>query len=268
VTDRPDPSSSRDEASATPSPAHGDSSGLAARPAYYAGARSGWGDWWTLLHPPYTAWNLSYVTIGATLAPHVYLTRLLATLLAFLLAVGFAAHALDELQGRPLGTRIRSSVLVATTVLGLSGAVTLGVIGLSRVGGLLIPFMILGPVLVVTYNMELFGGILHNSAGLGLSWGSFTVLVGYVAQTGRLAVSPVLAAVGAFSLIWAQRALSTQARLVRRHAVAIEGRVTLASGEVVPIDATWLLAPLETALRAVSWGVIFLAGAMAVARLT
>ena len=28
-------------------------------------ARARWRDWWTLLHPPYTAWHLSYVVIGA-----------------------------------------------------------------------------------------------------------------------------------------------------------------------------------------------------------
>ena len=40
-----------------------------ARPAYYAARPGGWRDWWTLLHPPYTSWHLSYVVIGATLAP-------------------------------------------------------------------------------------------------------------------------------------------------------------------------------------------------------
>ena len=71
------------------------------RPAFYAAGAGGWRDWWTILHPPYTAWHLSYVVIGASLAPHVDAGRLLATLLAFFLAVGIAAHLLDELHGRP-----------------------------------------------------------------------------------------------------------------------------------------------------------------------
>ena len=72
-------------------------------PAYYAARTTGWRrDVWALLHPPYTAWHLSYVLIGASLAPTVSLVRLIATLLAFFLAVGIAAHALDELRGRPL----------------------------------------------------------------------------------------------------------------------------------------------------------------------
>ena len=84
------------------------------KPAYYAAdSVGGWRDWWLVLHPPYTAWHLAYVVIGASLAPHVQLSRLVATLLAFLLAVGFAAHALDELHGRPLGTHIPSASLQA-----------------------------------------------------------------------------------------------------------------------------------------------------------
>ena len=59
-----------------------------------------------LLHPPYTLWHLSYVAIGATLAPRFDGGRLVATLLAFFLAVGVCAHALDELHGRPLRTTI------------------------------------------------------------------------------------------------------------------------------------------------------------------
>ena len=35
------------------------------RPAFYALAPGGWRDWWTLLHPPYTMWHLSYVALGA-----------------------------------------------------------------------------------------------------------------------------------------------------------------------------------------------------------
>jgi len=42
-----------------------------ARPAFYALAPGGWRDYVTLLHLPYTLWHLSYVVIGACLAPHV-----------------------------------------------------------------------------------------------------------------------------------------------------------------------------------------------------
>jgi hypothetical protein len=245
----------------------GDAPEIERRPSFYAARSGGWRDWWTLLHPPYTAWHLAYVVIGASLAPRIEVSRLLATLLAFFFAVGLAAHALDELHGRPLGTRIPAPVLVAVTVAGLLGAITLGIVGLSRVGWPLIPFMVLGPVLVVAYNWELFGGLFHSDLGFALAWGSFPVLVSYVAQTGRLALGPVLAAAAAFALSAAQRRLSTPARTIRRRTRQVEGQITLGNGDVLPLDVRTLLAPLETALHAMSWGVVLFAAALAVARL-
>jgi hypothetical protein len=207
------------------------------------------------------------VVIGASLAPRVEVSRMVATLLAFLFAVGFAAHALDELHGRPLRTRIPNAALVAVTVLGLSGAIALGIVGLSRVGWPLIPFMVVGPLLVVAYNWELWGGRIHTDAGFALAWGAFPVLVAYVAQTGRLAASPIIAAAAAFALSVAQRRLSTPARAIRRRASSVEGRITFANGDSIPLDERTLLAPLERALHALSWGVVLAAASLAVARL-
>ncbi len=237
------------------------------RPAYYAARSDGWREWWTLLHPPYTAWHLSYVVIGAALAPHVDLTRLLATLLAFFAAVGLGAHALDELHGRPLRTHIPSAVLVAVTVAGLTTAVVLGVAGVARVGWLLVPFIVVGPLLVVAYNAELFGGIVHTDVGFAVAWGAFPLLTAYVAQADRLGLAAVLGAVAAFALSYAQRSLSAPARSLRRHVTAVRGSMTLVDGTTRPLDETVLLAPLERALGATSWGLMALAAALAVARL-
>jgi hypothetical protein len=241
--------------------------GLPPRPAYYAAASGGWRDWWTLLHPPYTAWHLAYVVIGAALAPQVRLTPLFATLGAFFLAVGLAAHALDELHGRPLRTRIPSAVLLVTAIAGLAGAVGLGVVGVLRVGWPLIPFMVAGPCLVIAYNAELFGGIVHTDAGFAAAWGAFPLLTAYVAQTGTVSAGSALAAAGAFGLSAAQRSLSTPARMLRRRTSVVTGAITLADGEVIALDAERLLRPLEQALRSMSWSVVLLAAALAVARL-
>jgi hypothetical protein len=241
---------------------------LAARPAYYAARPGAWRDWWTLLHPPYTAWHLSYVVIGAALAPQVLVSYLIATVLAFFLAVGLAAHALDELRDRPLRTAIPSAALVAVVMVGLLGALVLGVFGVIRVGWTLIPFMVAGPLLVIAYNAELFGGLVHTDFGFAAAWGAFPVLTAYTAQTGTLAVAPVIAAGGAFALSAAQRQLSTPARNIRRRAQRVEGSIIFGDGRTVPITADALLQPLERALRAASWSIILLAAALAVARLT
>jgi hypothetical protein len=234
------------------------------RPAYYAARSGGWRDWWTLLHPPYTGWHLSYVVIGASLAPHVRTSHLVATVLAFFLAVGVAAHALDELHGRPLRTRIPSWALVAAVVVGLLGALVLGVFGVLRVGWVLVPFMVAGPLLVIGYNAELF---LHTDSGFAFAWGSFPLLTGYVAQARTLSVAAVLAAVAAFALSYAQRALSTPARDIRRRVSSVSGTVTFSSGRVVELSADVLMRPLESALRGASWAIMLFAAALAVARL-
>jgi len=236
-------------------------------PAFYAAGTGGWRDWWLVLHPPYTAWHLAYVVIGACLAPLVNTTRLLATLLAFFLAVGVAAHALDELHGRPLRTHLRSSYLVTAAVIGLVSGVALGVLGVTKTGWVLVPFIIVGPLIVVGYNAELFGGVVHNDAGFAAAWGAFPVLTAYVAQTKTMAVAPVLAALGAFALSIAQRRLSTPARTLRRRTERVEGAVTLATGEANVIDRHYLLYPLEGALRALTWSTVLFATALAVAKL-
>jgi hypothetical protein len=241
--------------------------GTDARPAFYAARGGGWRDVWTLLHPPYTAWHLSYVVIGACLAPHVQLSRLVATLLAFFLAVGVAAHAMDELHGRPLRTRIPSWALVAATVVGLAGAVVLGAVGVARVGWVLVPFIVAGPLLVVAYNAELFGGVVHTDLGFALAWGGFPVLTAYVAQTSTVRLAAVFGAAAAVGLSAAQRSLSTPARALRRKVSGVVGSATFEDGREYLLNAKVLRAPLERALRCMSWGMVVLAAAMAFSRL-
>ena len=237
------------------------------RAAFYAARPGGWRDWWTLLHPPYTAWHLGYVAIGAALASSFDGVVLGATVLAFFAAMGIGAHALDELHGHPLHTRIPDRALVVAGTAGVLAAVLLGIAGLHRVGPALIPFIVIGPVLVAGYNLELFHGRLHTDLGFALAWGAFPVLTGYVAQAGRLGVAAVVGAAGAATLAYAQRALSTPARLLRRRAQRVDGTLTLDDGTLQPLDAATLLRPLEVALRALAWSVVLVAAAMVAARL-
>ena len=139
-----------------------------------------------LLHPPYTLWHLSYVAIGATIAPRFDGGRLVATLVAFFLAVGVCAHALDELHGRPLRTAIPGWLLVAAAAASLAGAVALGIVGMARVGPGLAVFIVVGVALTVGYNLELLGGRLHNDVTFAAAWGAFPVLTAYYAQAETL----------------------------------------------------------------------------------
>lgn len=237
------------------------------RPAFYAARPGGWRDWWTLLHPPYTLWHLSYVVVGACLAPKVAVSRLLATLLAFFLAVGIAAHAYDELQDRPLRTQIPTWALVATCLGGLAGALAIGVFGVFEAGVVLVPFLVVGPLLVIAYNADLLGGAFHTDLGFALSWGAFPVLTAYVAQAADLSWGAVLAAGGATALSLAQRALSTPARRLRRRIVDVDGTAELTDGSEIRLDRDALLGPLERGLRALAWSVVLFAAALALFRL-
>jgi hypothetical protein len=237
-------------------------------PAYYAArASGGWRrDVLAILHPPYTAWHLSYVVIGASLAPALDLTRLGATLLAFFLAVGISAHALDELRGRPLRTELPAKALWIAAILGLAGAVALGVAGIFVVGPGLLPFMAAGVLFVFAYNLELLGGRLHGDFWFALSWGAFPVVTAYFAQTGRLSIAAVAIA-AAYALSFGQRALSTPARLLRRKTRSVTGTLTLLDGSEAHLDEPALLKPLELGLQAFAWGVVALAVGLAAMRL-
>ena len=239
------------------------------RPAFYAArGPGGWRDWWTILHPPYTAWHLSYVVLGAAIAPTMDLVRLLGTLLAFFLAVGISAHAFDELHGRPLRTTLSDRVLWVAAVAGLVGAVAIGIVGVAQVGPGLLVFIAVGPVLVIGYNLEILGGRLHTDAGFAIAWGAFPVLTAYFAQAERLGLAALAGAAAAFAFSYAQRCLSSPARMVRRRVGHVEGTVRMVDGTIRTVDRALLLTPLERALRALSWAMVALAVALLLARTT
>lgn len=230
-------------------------------------------DCWTLLHPPYTVWHLSYAVLGAALATHVSWLALVMTVLAFFLAVGVAAHALDERAGHPLRTRFTDRGLAVAAGVALSIAVLLGVYGALVWDGTNWPLLVavpVGVVLVVGYNLELFGDRLHTDGVFAWGWGGFPVAVGFVAQspdlTWALLAAAVAATLGGVGTSYAQRHLSTPARELRRRTSDVTGTITRLDGGVEPLDRAVLLAPLERALGALSWAVPVIAVATLLAR--
>jgi hypothetical protein len=239
-----------------------------ARPAFYALAPGGWRDYLTVLHPPYTAWHLSYVAIGACLAPHFHADRLGAAAAAFFLALGIGAHSLDELQGRPLQTRIPERILLALTVVSLAGAVAIGIAGAVTFNLWLLVFVALGTVLVPVYNLELFGGAIHNSPGFALAWGAFPLLTGYFACAETITWVSLLAAGYAALTSYVQRVLSTPVRHVRRRVAAVTGTAELRDGTREALTPEHLYGTQERSLQLLAAANVCLAGALLVLRLT
>lgn len=237
------------------------------RPAFYALRPGGWRDLLTLLHPPYTAWHLSYVAIGAAVAPCLDGHRLLWTLLAFLLAVGVAAHALDELHGRPLRTGISDRTLIALTAISLAGAVAIGVVGAVSISYWLLAFIVVGVLLVLAYNLELFGGRMHSDLWFALAWGAFPAFTAFWVQAGEVRVNGVLVAAACLMLSMTQRRLSTPVRELRRRTLSLHGEQQLSGGRSIELDAARVAAPMEGALMACATGLVLLAGALVLGRL-
>ena len=236
-------------------------------PAFYALTPGGWRDYWTLLHPPYTVWHLSYVALGAAIAPAFRMRWLLESLLAFFLAMGVAAHALDELHGRPLGTRISSGVLIGLAVAGSVGAVALGVHGVISATGWLGVCIPVGVFLVVAYNLESFGGRFHSDLWFALAWGGFPVITAYLAQTGTLRPPAVLLAAACVGVSAAQRTLSTPVRRLRREVAEVRGTLVLRDGTQEHLTDAALRAAPERALKLLSLAVPLLALAAVLTRL-
>ncbi|MFN8108324.1 MAG: hypothetical protein U0Y82_00485 [Thermoleophilia bacterium] len=237
------------------------------RPAFYALRPGGWRDLVTLLHPPYTAWHLSYVAFGAAAAPTVHHDRLVATMLAFFLGVGVSAHALDELAGRPLATRLSDGVLVALAVAGLVGAVGIGVAGAITVSAGLVPFVVAGAFILVAYNLELFGGRFHTDLWFALSWGAFPALTSYWINAQQLRVQGLLVAAGCFGLSVAQRRLSSPVRELRRRTVSLTGTQELTDGSSRELDIAVLATPLDGALRASAAALVLLSAGVLIPQL-
>ena len=238
-----------------------------ARPAFYALASGGWRDYLTLLHAPYTAWHLSYVAIGAALTPEFAISRLLPTLGAFFLAVGIGAHALDELRGRPLQTRIPERVLVALAVVSIAAAVAIGVVGAVLVNPWIGAFVAAGAFIVIAYNLELFGGRFHGDAWFALAWGAFPLLTGFFAAAEELDGAAILGAAFAFALSLAQRRLSSRVRDVRRRVSRVSGTVKRRDGSSQQLTAADLMDAEEGALRVLAAATVALAAALVMMQL-
>ena len=237
------------------------------RPAFYALGPGRLSEVLTLLHPPYTLWHLSYVALGAGVAPQIHVNRLLWTLAAFGLAVGIGAHALDEMRDRPLQTSFSDRALGLAGGLSLLAALAIGIGGILTVSAWLTPLVIAGGLFLPAYNLELLGGRFHSDAWFAIGWGAFPAFTGYFVNSLEVGVAGLAMAAGCMALSFAQRRLSSAARELRRRTLSVEGVRRLSDGSSQELSLETMLAPLDGALLMLSLAVPALAVALLVARL-
>lgn len=230
-------------------------------PAFYATTGSLWGDLLAILHPPYTAWHLAYVVIGTSLAATVSLSRLGWTLLVFFFAVGIAAHALDEVKGRPLSTSLSDRALWGLASAALGIAAVLVAIGSVQLSPWIWLWAVVGLFFALGYPLE-WPSFVHTDLGFGVGWGAYPVLVGYWVQAEGLSLSAVTVAAFAMLLSLAQRSLSTPARFVRRNTTR-----AVAEFDDTRWDRNALLISWERPLRLLVWTVVVLAAGLLMTRL-
>ncbi len=226
-------------------------------PAFYVSGGSVAGDIVALLHVPYTAWHLSYLVIGAAVAPTRHWPELAGALLAFIFGTAIAAHAFDEWNGRPLRTGFSSGALLAIGTMGVAASALIAVLGVILLSPWTAAWAVVGVTLMLGYTLG-WHRWLHTNLMFAVAWGGFPVLVGYWSQTQEVTLAPVVIAVAATLLSLAQRALSTPARHVRRRAPTaalilggVDNEVNWSTAQVL---ATW-----ETPLKLLSGAVVMLA---------
>jgi hypothetical protein len=226
---------------------------MSERPAFYARTGSRWGDFVSLLHLPYTLWHVSYVAIGAALAPELDWRVLAGTLTAFGIGLGIGAHALDEVKSRPLRTGFSDPALWLLGLGAMAATIVIAALGAAEVSRWTYAWAAAGVLLAVGYALE--WPLVHTDLGFAVAWGGFPVVVGYWAQTLGMSLPLVIVALGAVLLSLAQRALSTPARFVRRSTtesiVSFDEHRTWQRGQLL---ATW-----EKPLRLLAWTTVAVA---------
>ena len=225
--------------------------------AWYARHGGKVGEFYTILHLPYTSMVLSYVLIGAALSPTLFADRLAYTLLAYFLGLGISAHALNELNARHWGISLSKSALRLAFLLPLLGALSIGLYGVEVMynvsdgkllpPGILAVFIVLETFFLFAYNTNYGNGRFHNDIEFAFAWALLPFLTSYYVHSLALPVGIVLIglALGATAMI--EINLSRWCKNFRRKSNVVELRFE--DGSLLPISTIGLIRNPERALK-------------------
>lgn len=187
---------------------------------YFTASGTKLGDLYNILHVPYTAMVLAFVLMGAEVTPQVHAVRLAATLLAYLLALGIGAHALDQLEpeGSHYVLRLSRRELTSMAIVGLGGGIALGLYYAATVSVLLVPFIAAGVFFAVAYPLpsRVLGGAFHNNPSFAFAWGFLPAVTSYFANAATVALPAIAVGAVTAALAWEEIRLSRFARSARK----------------------------------------------------
>ena len=168
---------------------------------------------------PYSLMNASYVLIGSLLAPSVHFDRMGGMALAYLLAVGIAAHSLDAIgPNRPWGNVMSRNQLLLLALAGLIPALSIGLYYALTFAPLLLPLGVAELFFLLSYNLELFRGRFHTDFWFATSWGFLPVLAGYIVQTNSIGLTSIGAGLFGFTTAFIEINASRPYKELKREA--------------------------------------------------
>jgi len=144
-----------------------------------------------ILFLPYTGMVVAFAVWGSLVVDFTW-ERLIAICLLYFFALGISAHCLDAIgsKTKPWGF-LSKKRLWFVSLLSLGGAFVIGLYYAFLDSPLLIPIGIAETFFLLAYNLEFFGGKLHNNASFVFSWGILPVLAGTAIQTNSITIETI-----------------------------------------------------------------------------
>ena len=195
-----------------------------------------------ILFLPYTGMVVAFAVWGSLVVDFTW-ERLIAICLLYFFALGISAHCLDAIgsKTKPWGFLSKKRLWIVS-LLSLGGAFVIGLYYAFLDSPLLILIGIAETFFLLAYNLELFGGKLHNNASFVFSWGILPVLAGTAIQTNSITIETIAmaatAAILSYVLIKTSRKYKELKRQSAKFSLIYKKEIVLKVVSIGVISAT------------------------------
>lgn len=187
---------------------------------WYASEGSKLSEFFTILHLPYTAMCLSFLTVGFAISGIKNWYLYSWTIVAYFNGLGIAAHCFDQLKG--MGSSYVKHItqeelkIIGTTALVVS--IIIGIVFITKYSLYhLVWLMPLQVFFALSYPIaKLFKGKFHNDFWFAISFGAIPVIIGNYINTSSFSSIAGLWALFCFVISYIEITLSRYARNLRK----------------------------------------------------